>query len=132
MLKNEDTINFIGNVEAREIPEGVAHVVVCDGFIGNILLKYTEGFALSLLGIIKKAFLANAKSKIGALLLKSSMKKMLKQFDYKEYGGAPLLGLQGLIVKAHGSSDGRAFKNAILQCKKFVDENVNEKIKERL
>lgn len=132
LLKEEETINFVGNVEAREIPSGAAHVVVCDGFVGNIILKYTEGFAMSLFGILKKAFLSNTKSKLGALLLKGSMKTMMKKFDYTEYGGVPLLGLEGLLVKAHGSSDAKAFKNAIIQCKTFVEQNVNEKIKQKI
>jgi glycerol-3-phosphate acyltransferase PlsX len=132
LLKEEKNINFIGNIEARDVSNGDAHVVVCDGFVGNVILKYTEGFAMSLFGILKKAFLSNTKSKIGALLLKKSMKNMMKQFDYTEYGGVPLLGLQGLVVKAHGSSNAKAFKNAILQCKKFVDEDVNEKIRQKI
>ncbi|NDL66870.1 phosphate acyltransferase PlsX [Anaerotalea alkaliphila] len=132
LLAGDTGLNFIGNIEGREIPAGAADVVVCDGFVGNVILKYTEGFATSLFGMLKETFLSNMKSKMGALLLKGSMKEMLTKFDYTEYGGAPLLGLEGLVVKAHGSSDAKAFKNAILQCKKFSQEQVNAQIKENL
>ncbi|MDA3846466.1 MAG: phosphate acyltransferase PlsX, partial [Vallitaleaceae bacterium] len=132
LLKEDSTLNFIGNIEAREISEGVADVVVCDGFVGNVILKYTEGLAMSLLGMIKKAITSTFKAKMGALLIKSSLKKMMKNFDYSEYGGAPLLGLNGLVVKTHGSSDANGVKNTILQCKKFHEQKVNEKIQQNL
>jgi len=132
LLKEDESLNFIGNIEAREISQGVADVVVCDGFVGNVILKYTEGLAMSLLGMIKKAITSTFKAKMGALLIKSSLKKMMKNFDYSEYGGAPLLGLNGLVVKTHGSSDANAVKNTILQCKKFHEQRVNEKIQQHL
>lgn len=131
LLKNED-INFIGNIEAREIPEGKADVLVCDAFVGNIILKYTEGFALTLFSMLKKHLLKDFRSKIGTLLLKPALKDFKKSFDYTEYGGAPLLGLEGLVVKTHGSSDSKTIKNTILQCKKFSDQQINEKIKENM
>ena len=132
LLKQDSTLNFIGNIEGRDIALGEADVIIADGFTGNLILKHTEGLAMFLLSQIKQAIKSTWYSKIGALLIKRPLKKMLKSFDYTEYGGAPFLGLEGLVVKAHGSSDAKAFKNAILQCKKFSDENVNEKIKQQL
>ncbi|GMQ56919.1 phosphate acyltransferase PlsX [Vallitalea sediminicola] len=131
LLKNED-INFIGNIEAREIPEGKADILVCDAFVGNIILKYTEGFALTMFSMLKKYLLQNFRSKIGTVLLKPALRNFKKSFDYTEYGGAPLLGLEGLVVKTHGSSDAKAIKNTILQCKKFSDQEINKKIKENM
>lgn len=132
LLKEDTSINFTGNIEARDISKGHVDVAVCDGFVGNVILKYTEGFAMSLLKMIKKSLLSNVISKIGALLIKGSLKNMMKTLDYSEYGGAPLLGLNGLVVKTHGSSDARAMKNTILQCNTFYKEKVNEKIKQKL
>lgn len=132
LLQQEEDINFVGNIEARDIPLGEADVIVCDGFVGNVILKYTEGLANSLFSMIKKALLSSFVSKIGALLIKKSLKKMMKTLDYTEYGGAPLLGLNGLVVKTHGSSDANAIKNTIHQCYTFHKENVNEKIKQRI
>lgn len=132
ILKNDPSLNFIGNVEGRDISAGVANVMVADGFVGNAVLKHTEGLALMLINQIKTAITSTWTSKLGALLIKKPLKKMLKSFDYTEYGGAPLLGLEGLVVKAHGSSNAKAFKNAILQCKTFSDEKVNDKIKQHL
>lgn len=123
LLKNSN-INFIGNIEARDLPEGVADVMVCDGFVGNIILKLTEGVAMSLLGQIKDAFMTNTKSKIGALLVKPSLKSLKEQLDYREYGGAPLLGTKKPVIKAHGSSDAYAIKNAIGQSINFIKEDV--------
>jgi len=132
LLKDDSNLNFIGNIEGRDIAEGGADVIIADGFVGNVVLKHTEGLALMLLAQIKTAVTSTWYSKIGALLIKKPLKKMLIAFDYTEYGGAPLLGLEGLVVKAHGSSDAKAFKNAILQCKTFSDEKVNDKIKQYL
>ncbi len=132
LLKQDTSLNFIGNIEGRDIALGKADVIIADGFTGNLILKHTEGLAMFLLTQIKQAITSTWYSKIGALLIKGPLKKMLKSFDYTEYGGAPLLGLEGLVVKAHGSSDAKAFKNAILQCKTFSDEDVNKKIKQQL
>lgn len=132
LLKEDDSLNFIGNIEAREIPAGEADVIICDGFVGNVILKLTEGLAKSLMSMIKEAIMSTTKSKIGGLLIKGAMKGLSKKMDYTEYGGAPLLGLEALVVKAHGSSNAKAFKNAILQCKTFADKKVNEKIKQQL
>lgn len=128
LLKNED-INFIGNIEARDIPEGKADILVCDAFVGNIILKYTEGFGLTMFSMLKQALMQDVRSKIGTLLLKPALKKFKKSLDYAEYGGVPLLGLEGLVVKTHGSADAKAIKNTIIQCKKYSNQKINEKIK---
>ena len=132
MLAETSGINFVGNVEGREVPEGMADVVVCDGFVGNVILKLYEGLAGTLLSMVKESLMSSTMSKIGALLSKNAFKGLKKKMDYTEYGGAPLLGLKALVVKSHGSSNAKAFKNAILQCKTFADQRVNEKIKQQL
>ena len=133
LLKNEEGLNFVGNVEPRDVTLGDTNVLVCDGFAGNTILKMYEGTASTLLKIIKDEILSSGvKAKVGALLLKPVFKSIKKKFDYKEYGGAPFLGVDGICIKAHGSSDGKAFKNAIRQSKQFYDSKVLEKIKEEL
>ncbi|MBZ4668521.1 MAG: plsX, partial [Defluviitaleaceae bacterium] len=121
-------VNFIGNIEARDIPYGEADVIVCDAFTGNIILKYTEGFGLALFDIIKEELTRNTSSKIGALLSKSAFKRVKNRFDYTEYGGAPMLGLQGLVVKAHGSSNAKAIGSAIRQAIKFKEQKIVDQI----
>lgn len=125
-------IHFVGNVEAREVPNGICDVLVCDGFVGNVLLKYTEGFALSLFSTIKKEFTANLSSKIGALILKPALQRLRGSFDYEEYGGAPLLGVNGVVIKIHGSSKASSVMYAVKQAKEFVDTKVVEKISEEI
>ncbi|MDU4883903.1 phosphate acyltransferase PlsX [uncultured Clostridium sp.] len=133
LLKSEERLNFIGNVEPRDVTSGDTNVLVCDGFAGNTILKMYEGTASTLLNIIKDEILSSGvKAKVGALLLKPVFKSIKKKFDYKEYGGAPFLGVDGICIKAHGSSDGKAFKNAIRQSKQFYDSKVLDKIKEEL
>lgn len=127
-LKKLD-LNFIGNVEARDVINAHTDVIVCDGFTGNILLKATEGVAMSVMGLLKETFLSSTKGKVGAMLLKDDLKKLKSYMDYSEYGGAPLLGVNGGVIKAHGSSNGVAVKNAIRQAIKFVEGNVVEDIK---
>jgi glycerol-3-phosphate acyltransferase PlsX len=129
---NKDKINFIGNIEAREIPFGVADVIICDGFVGNIIIKYTEGFAKSLFKIIKQEVSKKFSTSVGATLLKPAFINIKKRFDYKEVGGAPLLGFDSVIIKAHGSSDRRAIKNAINQCLLSIRNNMSLKIREIL
>lgn len=131
-LLEKSGLNFIGNVEARDIPRGVADVIICDAFVGNIILKYTEGFSKTLFDMIKKEMMSSTLSKVGALLSKSAFKSLKKNFDYTEVGGAPLLGLNALVVKAHGSSNAKAITAAINQCGLFIDKDVIEKIKEKL
>lgn len=130
LLKDDSSINFKGNIEPRYIPTGDTNILVSDGFVGNTALKMYEGSASNLLGIIKDEVLKSSViSKMGILLLKPVLKNIMKKFDYKEYGGAPFLGVDGICIKAHGSSDGKAFKNAIRQTKIFYDTNVLEEIK---
>jgi glycerol-3-phosphate acyltransferase PlsX len=132
LLKECEDVNFIGSIEANEIHTGKADVIVCEAFVGNVILKHTEGLAKTLIGEIKKGMLSSLRAKIGALLVKPALKETLKQFDASQYGGAPLLGLKGLVVKAHGSASAVEIKNAIFQCVEFGRQQVNEKIKEQL
>lgn len=132
LLKNCNEINFIGSIEAREIPNGYADVIVCEAFVGNVILKLYEGLANALLGKIKEGLMSSLKSKIGALLVKPSLKKTLKDMDTSAYGGAPMLGLNALVVKTHGSSKSKEIKNSILQCIMFKEQNISEKIKEKI
>ena len=132
ILESLKGINFVGNIEARDIPEGKADVIVCDAFVGNVILKLYEGVASVLLEKIKGTMMSSTKTKIGALLIKNDLKKTLKGFSLEEYGGAPLLGLNGLLVKTHGSSKAVEIKNSILQCVTFNELNINNKFKEKL
>lgn len=132
LLKECRGINFIGSVETKDIPQGNADVVVCDGFVGNAILKMFEGVGYTLLSEIKHSMLSTFRGKLGALLIKPSLKKVLKKYDATEYGGAPMLGLNGLVVKAHGSSNAKEIKNAVEQCIQFVDADINVKIRDTL
>jgi glycerol-3-phosphate acyltransferase PlsX len=132
LLSNCPEINFIGSVEARDIPAGAADVVVCEAFVGNVILKMYEGVGGVLIKKVKEGMMTSLRSKIGALLVKPALKKTLKSFDTEEYGGAPLLGLNGLVVKTHGSSKAVEIKNSILQCLTFKEQQINEKIKEKI
>lgn len=131
-LIKKEPINFVGNVEARDVPGGLADVIVCDGFDGNILLKYTEGVASALMRIIKKELLADTRSKIGALLAKPAFSRVKKVMDYTEVGGAPLLGVQGAVVKAHGSSNAKAIRGAIRQAYLMASAKVAKAIEENI
>ena len=130
LLKACEDINFTGSIEAREIPAGAADVIVCEAFVGNVILKLYEGVGLTLIQKIKAGMLSSLRSKIGALLVKPALKKTLKEFDASEYGGAPLLGLNGLVVKAHGNSTAKEIKNAILQCVQFQEAKLGDMIRE--
>ena len=132
LLKSCPEINFIGSIEARDIPAGAADVIVCEAFVGNVILKMYEGVGAALISKVKSGMMTSLRSKIGALLVKSALKKTLKSFDLEEYGGAPLLGLNGLVVKTHGSSKAVEIKNSILQCIAFKEQKINEKIKEKI
>lgn len=131
-LLKESNINFFGNVEARELFGGVVDVAVCDGFIGNILLKSVEGLASLLLGEVKRALTANIFNKILALGLKNSLGSLKKKFDYEEYGGAYLLGLNGVTVISHGSSREKAIFNAIRVAYEGIKTNLVEKIRQEI
>lgn len=132
LLKNCPEINFIGSVEARDIPLGEADVIVCEAFVGNVVLKMYEGVGAALIKKVKSGMMSSFTSKIGALLVKPALKKTLKSFSTEEHGGAPLLGLNGLVVKTHGSSKAIEIKNSILQCIAFKEQKINEKIKEKI
>lgn len=132
LLKACEDINFVGSIEAREIPHGGADVIVCEAFVGNVILKLYEGVAGCLVGAIKKGMMSTMMSKAGALLAKPALKQTLKQFDASDYGGAPLLGLNGLVVKTHGSSKANEVKNSIIQCVSFKEQDINGKIKEHI
>lgn len=132
LLKSCKDINFIGSIEAREIPYGGADVIVCEAFVGNVILKLYEGLGSALLKKVKAGLMSTTKSKIGALLCKSALKETMKDFDASKYGGAPLLGLKGLVVKTHGSSKSTEVRNSILQCVTFMEQKINEKIKMNL
>lgn len=131
-LKECKDINFIGSIEAREIPHGGADVIVCEAFVGNVILKLYEGVGATIINMVKNGMMTSLRSKIGALLVKPALKKTLKSFDASQYGGAPLLGLNGLVVKTHGNSKALEVKNSILQCVSFKEQGINYKIKESL
>lgn len=132
LLKNCPDINFIGSVEARDIPKGVCDVIVTEAFVGNVILKLYEGVGSTLIHKVKAGMMTSLRSKIGALLVKPALKQTLKAFDLEQYGGAPLLGLKGLVVKTHGSSKAIEIKNTVLQCVTFKEQNITEKIKEMI
>ncbi len=132
LLKDCKEINFIGSIEARNIPYGEADVIVCEAFTGNVILKLYEGLGGALVQKIKGGMMTNLRSKIGAILVKPALKKTLKTFDASQYGGAPLLGLNGLVVKTHGSSKSNEIKNSIIQCISFKKQNINDKIKNNI
>ena len=131
MLKETD-LNFVGNVEGRDVPSGGVDVIVADGFTGNIILKLTEGVAMQLVGGLKKQIMKNTIGKIGGLLLKRNLGDFKKMLDYTEYGGAPLLGINGLVVKAHGSSNAKAFKNAIKYAYVGIETNLVDEIRNKV
>ena len=124
-------LNFVGNVEPRDIPFHKADVLVCDGFAGNTVLKFAEGLSMALLGIIKEE-ITTGLYKIPAAMLLKPFKNIKKKFDSEEVGGAPFLGLKSLVVKAHGSSKAKGIKNAIKQCEIFVENDIVLKIEEKL
>lgn len=130
-LETAEGINFTGNIEPRNIPFGDADVIVCDGFVGNTILKLSEGLAKTLIDVIKEEITAGA-YKLAAAMLKTPFKKVKKRFDADEIGGAPFIGLKALVVKAHGSSNARAIKNAIRQCVLFAEADITGKMKEAL
>lgn len=132
LLKECTDINFVGSIEARDIPNGDADVIVCEAFVGNVILKLYEGLSNTLMHEIKAGLMSSLCSKIGGLLIKPALKKVVKGFIGEDQGGAPLLGLKGLVVKAHGSSGADDIKKAIIQCIQFSEEEINEKIKENI
>ncbi len=131
-LRECKDINFVGSIEARDIPKGDVDVIVCEAFVGNVILKLYEGLASTLLGVVKKGLLSTFVSKVGAMLALPSLKKSLKNFDTTKHGGAPLLGLNGLVVKTHGSSKANEITNSIYQCVAFNEQDINGKIRENI
>ena len=132
LLKACTDINFVGSIEAREIPHGGADVIVCEAFVGNVILKLYEGLSSTLISLVKQGMMSSVTSKIGAAMALPALKKTLKEFDASKYGGAPLLGLNGLVVKTHGSSKAVEVKNSILQCVQFTKQEINQKIRENI
>ncbi len=129
LLRECKDINFIGSVEARDIPTGYADVIVCEAFVGNVILKLFEGVGSTMISMVKEGMMVNTRSKIGALLVKPALKESLKQFDTSKHGGAPLLGLKGLVVKTHGNAKAVHVCTSIIQCVTFTEQGMNEKIK---
>ena len=132
LLKECEDINFVGCIEAREIPKGGADVIVCEAFVGNVILKLFEGLSSTLINVIKEGLQSTPISTIGAAMAKPALKKTLKRFDASQHGGAPLLGLNGLVVKTHGSSKSSEITNAIYQCVTFKEQDINGKIRENI
>ena len=132
LLKECKGINFIGSIEAREIPHGGADVIVCEAFVGNVILKLYEGVGATLISMVKGGMMSTLRSKIGALLVKPALRETLKSFDGSQYGGAPLLGLKGLVVKTHGNSKRTEVRNSIIQCVTFKEQDINGKIQQCL
>lgn len=132
LMNQQSGYNFVGNCEARDIFTGDYDVVVADGFAGNIILKHTEGLAKALFTMIKEELMSSLGTKIGALLAKPAFRKVKRRMDYNAVGGAPLLGVNGAVVKAHGSSGGEAIENAIRQARRMLEGDVVGKITEGL
>ncbi len=129
MLKECPGINFTGSIEARDIPCGAADVIICEAFVGNVILKLYEGLSAELIRVIKSGMMSTLRSKIGAALALPALKKVLKGFDATKYGGAPLLGCNGLVVKTHGNAKALEVKNSIIQCVAFKQQAINDKIR---
>ena len=132
LLKACTDINFVGSIKAREIPHGGADVIVCEAFVGNVILKLYEGLSSTLISLVKQGMMSSVTSKIGAAMALPALKKTLKEFDASKYGGAPLLGLNGLVVKTHGSAKAMEVTNSIIQCVTFKNEDINGKIKKNI
>jgi len=131
-LLRKHVANFIGNVEGRDIPKGMADVIVCDGFVGNVVLKFAEGLAESVVTLIKEQIALHPFAKLGGLFLKSSLQEMKRKTDYSEYGGAPLLGVKGVCIICHGKSNQKAIYNAVRVAGQFVKNDTNRLIQEEL
>ena len=132
LLKACEDIHFVGSIEARDIPKGDVDVIVCEAFVGNVILKLYEGLSSTLIHVIKKGLLSTFVSKIGAAMALPALKKTIKSFDATEYGGAPLLGLNGLVVKTHGSATSKEVTNSIIQCVTFKEQDINSKIQNKI
>ena len=124
LAKKSEQLNFIGNVEGRDIPMGICDVLVADGMTGNVVLKLTEGMGISVMSLMSQYFTSSTSAKIGAALLMPKLKAMKAAFNYNEYGGAPILGVKAPVVKIHGSSNHEAVVSGILKAVPYVEENV--------
>lgn len=131
-LLKQSSLPFVGNVEARDILDGVADVIVCDGFTGNVVLKLAEGVAQTLFDVLREEFTKNWMTKLAALIMKPGLSAQKNRVDYTEYGGSPLLGLNGICIKAHGSSNAKAIKNAIIQARTFIANDLTGLIEQRI
>jgi glycerol-3-phosphate acyltransferase PlsX len=129
-LLEKSRLNFIGNVEGRDLFSGKCDIVICDGFVGNVALKVSESLAEAMQEFLKRHLLSNPLGKLGVVLLKQSLSRFKKEMDYSEYGGAPLLGVDGVVIIGHGRSNAKAIKNAVRVAKEEVERNVNSKIVE--
>ena len=128
LLKSLKHVNFIGNVEGRDVYTGSVDVIVCDGFVGNVALKVSEGLVDVVRQMLKQALKASITRQVGAYLAQGAFNEFKKRVDYSEYGGAPLLGLNGICVICHGRSNAKAIRNAIRVAKEFAEGNINERI----
>jgi glycerol-3-phosphate acyltransferase PlsX len=128
LLKEDQQVNFIGNIEAREVPSGKADVLVCDAFVGNVVLKFMEGFGLYIFSLLKTEFKRSLKTKCAALLMKKGIGNIKNKFDYSDKGGAPLLGIKGLVVKTHGNSKEKEIYSTIIQTDAFIKNDLVGKI----
>jgi glycerol-3-phosphate acyltransferase PlsX len=131
-LLEESALNFIGNVEGRDVFQGEVDVIVCDGFVGNILLKVSEGLAEAAMQMLRDEIVKSLPAKIGYLFSRNAFRSFKKRVDYAEYGGAPLLGINGVGIICHGKSSSHAIKNAILEAAKMVQRDINRNILENL
>lgn len=132
LLSDTADICFTGSIESRGLTEGLVDVAVCDGFVGNVILKTYEGVASAVLHVLKDTLTSTTSGKIGGLLIKKELKKSMKKFSVDEYGGAPMLGLKKLVVKTHGNSRAAEIRNTILQCRTAVEGNLNGRIEDTL
>jgi glycerol-3-phosphate acyltransferase PlsX len=128
LLREMSGLNFVGNVEGRDVFSGAVDVIVTDGFTGNVMLKLSEGLTDAMLSMIKRELTASAVTKAGAMLAKPAFRNIKKRLDYSEYGGAPLLGVRQIVVIGHGSSNARAIRNAIRSVKEFSENRAAERI----
>ncbi len=129
MMKENKNINFCGNIESRDLTAGFADVIVCDGFTGNVIIKSIEGTASALFGLIKKSFMKTVATKISAIVMKAHLKELKSMLDASEYGGVPLLGIDGIVIKAHGNSNAKAFANAIKSAAVFASTGLNDELR---
>ncbi|WP_353622125.1 phosphate acyltransferase PlsX [Halocella sp. SP3-1] len=132
IINAQEISDFVGNVEGRDIYNGSCDLVICDGFVGNVVLKTTEGVASLMFSLLKDAFTTNLRAKLGALLLKPYLAKLINKTDYRQYGGAPLLGVNGVVIISHGSSDEIAIMNAVKVARETVIQNIVSKIENKV